>query len=324
MPNPFRRTMLFANTAVSPYWDLSFFEFFQIFARRLFLLMQGKCSLAADEIQILVLGCIAISCGILGPVLVLKKMTMLANSLSHTILPGLTISFLMSRSVYGFDMIHLLFGAFVAACLTLFFTNVMTRRLRLQEDAGVGLVFTLLFALGIVFVTLFARDAHICVEVVMGNADALRFEDLAIAGHVAALNIFFAALFYWPLQMSSFDGEQSSAMGLSAGFFQTLLMFLAAASFIGAFRAVGVLLVLSFLVGPYLTARLFFHRLWQLLIIAPAIGIIASLFGVALARHLLSVNGLALSTGGIVSTLIALAYPAARLLRKSSHFLPSG
>jgi manganese/zinc/iron transport system permease protein len=308
--------MPFANSSISPYWDQHFLGFFATLAHRLFL---GHGSLAADEIQILVLGGIAISCGILGPLLALKRMTMLANALSHTILLGLAISFLLSRSMFsadGFDMAHLLIGAFTAALLTVFFTNVLTRIFHLQEDASVGLIFTALFALGIVMVTLFTRNVHLSVEVVMGNADALRFEDVAIAGYLVAINIAFAVLFYWPLQIFSFDQRQSSAMGISFGFLRTFLLFLTAASCIGAFRAIGALLVLSFLVGPYLIARLFFHRLWQLLIATPAIGIFASLIGVALARNMLSVSGLALSTGGIVSTLIALLYPTARLIRK--------
>ncbi|MBF8262725.1 MAG: ABC-type transporter, permease subunit [Parachlamydiales bacterium] len=314
--------MLFAKTALSPYWDLHFFEIFAQIGQRLLLLFQGGGILAADEIQILVLGCISISCGVLGPVLVLKKMTMLANSLAHTILLGLAISFLISRSMFsstGFDMPHLLFGALIAALLTVFSTYVLTRLFRLQEDASIGLVFTALFALGIVVVTLFTRDVHLSVEVVMGNADALRFEDLVVAADLALMNGLFVLLFFWPLQMSSFDSGQSMMMGNRLNLLQPLLLFLTAASCIGAFRAVGVLLVLSFLVGPFLIARLFFHRLWHLLIVTPAIGIFASLIGVALARHLLSVYGLALSTGGIVSTLIALLYPAARIVSKFSR-----
>ena len=100
------------------------------------------------------------------------------------------------------------------------------------------------------------------------------------------------------------------------------LLFLAAATCIGAFRAVGVLLVLAFLVGPYLTARLFCHRLKSLLLLSSLIGIGASLFGVALARHLLSAYDLPLSTGGIVVCAIGLFYLAGVALKKINLFTP--
>jgi manganese/zinc/iron transport system permease protein len=306
--------MAFAN----PYWDHDFWAFFAVLGRRLMLFGQGGVELASDELQILTLSAIAISCGLLGPLLVLKKMTMLANSLSHTILLGLAISFLISNYFFssaGLDLPHLLLGAFVAALLTVLLTGGLTSVFRLQEDASIGLVFTTLFAIGIIVVTLFMRDVHLSIEVVMGNADALQWDDFKLAAFLSLINFLFVSIFYWPLQISSFDKCQAVSIGVRCNLTHAAILFLVAASCIGAFRAVGVLIVLSFLVGPFLTARLFFDRLWQLLIAAPAIGILASLAGVALARHLLSVCGLALSTGGIVATLIALFYPLAYMIK---------
>ena len=115
-------------------------------------------------------------------------------------------------------------------------------------------------------------------------------------------------LLFRPLQLSTFDPSFAVSIGLRPGLFHFLLSFLTAGLVVSAFRAVGVILVLSFLTGPYLMARLFCHRLPLLLIFSPAIGIVLSFFGVALSRHFLSVYQLPLSTGGIVVTLIALTY----------------
>ncbi len=303
---------------MNPYRNNDFFQFFATFFSRLFSLLSGE-PLASDEIQVFVLSCIAIACALLGPFLVLKRMTMLANSLSHTILLGLAISFLLSRIFLGGDgqvpLGILLIGASASALLTALFTGSLTRLFRLQEDASVGLVFTTLFSLGIVAVTIFTRDAHIGVEAVMGNADGLRSSDLSTAAFLAFGNAALVGLFFWPLQFSAFDRPAAKAMGMPCGFFHALILFLTAASCIGAFRAVGVLLVLSFLVGPYLIARLFSHRLGRLLILSAAIGCAASLFGVALSRHLLTAYGLALSTGGIVSALLAFFYALAACVK---------
>lgn len=295
---------------MNPYWGNTFFGFFATFITRIF---QGNF-FASDEIQIAVLSFVAISCGLIGPFLVLKRMAMFANSLSHTILLGIALAYLFASSFWGggfFDLSTLLIGAFIAALITAFFTEGLVRFFRLQEDASVGLVFTALFALGITVVTLFTRDIHISTEAVMGNVDLLQMGDLKISSLLAVLNFIAIFLFYRQFQLASFDRSLAQTLGCRCGVFHFLLLFLAAATCVGAFRAVGVLLVLAFLVGPYLTVRLFCHRLPWLLFWSSAVGVFASIIGVALARHLLSVYGLALSTGGLVVTCIGFFYVVA-------------
>jgi len=143
----------------------------------------------------------------------------------------------------------------------------------------------------------------------MGNADVLEIQDLSLVAWLALVNICIIFLFYWPLQLDAFDGDLAASLGICRGLLHIGLLTLVAMSCIVSFRAVGVLLVLSFLVGPYLIARNFSHRLSLLFILTPAIGIATSILGVALARHLLTVYDLAFSTGGIISTLLLLFYP---------------
>ena len=296
---------------MNPYWGSDFFDFFKILFTRLF----TGGSLATDEVQIGVLSCIAICCGLIGPFLVLKKMAMFANSLSHTILLGIVGAFLLLGGDVLFDFSHLLVGALIAAFLTAVLTEGLVKWFRLTEDASVGLVFTFLFALGIVLVTLFVRDAHLGIESVIGNVDALSPQDLRLSALLVLMNGLAIALFYRQFHLSSFDPSLAKVLGLPGSLFHFLLLFLVAATCIGAFRAVGVLLVLAFLIGPYLTARLFCHRLKPLLLYSCSIGIAASLCGVALSRHILSVCDIALSTGGIVVCFIGLFYFLGLFLR---------
>lgn len=291
----------------NPYWGTNFFSFFATLFSRL---LDGSWTApVSDELQIGVLGAIAISCGFLGPFLVLKRMTMFANSLSHTILVGIAASILVLGSGALFDLSHLAFGALIAALATAFLTEGLIKLFRLQEDASIGLVFTFLFALGILLVTLFTRDLHIGIEAVMGNADALMPADFRIVGILALINGAVILLFFRHFQLASFDRNLAKSLGsASSSIFHFLLLFLVAATSIASFRAVGVLLVLAFLVGPYLTARLFCHRLKALLFWSCAIGLVACLTGVALARHILSVYDLPLSTGGLVVCVIGLFY----------------
>lgn len=300
----------------NPYWGEHFFQFFQTFFSRI---CNGEIvSLQPDEIQMGVLALIALACGLIGPFLVLKKMAMFANSLAHTILFGIVAAFLITSFLWGggmFDPLTLLIGALVAAVLTAALTEGIVRWFRLQEDASVGFVFSTLFALGIVLATMFTRNVHLGVEAVTGNTDILGIADLKLSFWLALLNVGVVVLFYRPLQMASFDRSYAWTQGGRPGWIHMALLFLISLVCIGAFRAVGVLLVLSFLTGPYLTARLFCHRLSSLLIWSPILGIAASFIGVALTRHCLSIYGIPLSTGGMVVSVIGLFYFAGIVLQ---------
>ena len=294
---------------MNPYWGTTFFEFFSLFVVRLF--SGAFLSPEADEVQIGVLAASAISCGLIGPFLVLKRMAMFANSLSHTILLGILGAFFLASHLWGgdlFDPLTLLIGAIGAALLTALLTEGMVRLFRLQEDASVGFIFSTLFALGILLATLFTKNVHLSTEAVMGNVDALQLSDFRFSALLSLVNLGAAIVFFRPLQISSFDSSYATTIGIRPGIFHFLLLFLSAAMCVAAFRAIGVLLVLAFVTGPYLTARLFCNRLSWLLVLSPALGIIASLGGVALSRHLLSVYDLPLSTGGIVVCWIGAFY----------------
>jgi manganese/zinc/iron transport system permease protein len=304
-------------SSISPYWGKNFFSFFSELFSRIPLLITGKESLATDEIQILVLGLLSISCALLGGFLQLRKMAMLANSLSHTILLGIALAFLIMPASSQTEISHqplsltaLFIASLFAAAMTAFLTQLVCNSLKLQEDASVGLVFTSLFALGVVVVTLFTKNVHLGTEAVMGNPDVLGEGDLRMSLYLGLANIAIFCLFFRQLQITSFDGNLARTFGISANFFHYLLMFLLAATAISAFRAVGVLLVLSFLVAPFLIARRFSCKLKTLLFFSSAIGVLASVLGVALSRHFLTEFGWALSTGGIVTTLLVVFFIA--------------
>lgn len=265
----------------------------------------------SDLLQMGVLSLISIACGLLGPFLVLKRMTMFANSLSHTVLLGIAVSFLIMQSS-SLNLFTLSLGALSSALLTAFFTGSLIRVFRLQEDASVGLVFSALFALGITIVSVFMKSVHLGIEAVMGNVDILSFSDLKLGGCLAGLNILVISLFFRPLKLICFDPHLAKVFRFPSLNF--LLLFLTALTCIGAFRAVGVLLVLALLVGPFLTARLFCHKLKTLLLLTSLVGVAASVIGVLLARFAFDYFGLALSTGGIVTTLIGVGYLFARMV----------
>jgi manganese/zinc/iron transport system permease protein len=319
--------------AINPYSGATFFSFFFLFFSRMGQLIIGQIGLqdlVSDEIQVLVLVCVAISAAVLGCFLVLRKMTMLANALSHTILIGIVfVYFFTVRGVFdhpvdSHDPISLqamLIASLVMGMVTTFLTEFLTKTAGLQEDASIGIVFTSLFALGVILVTLLTRNAHIGTEIIMGNADALRLPDLKLVSAVLLLNLVLVFLFYKEYKITTFDGGLSKALGISPVFFNYLLMMQVSATAIGGFRAVGVLMVLALLTGPALIARLLTQDLKMMIGLSATIGSLAALVGVALSRHFLSVEGLPFSTGGIVVCvivvffLISLIVSSSRLLK---------
>lgn len=301
----------------NPYYDTDFFSFIGTFFLRLIQFIRGELSynnLAADEIQILVLSGTAISAALAGCFLVLRKQTMVANSLSHTILLGIIGAFFliphdkMSLDSSNIAIWPMLLASLLVALLTTFLGDFLTKIAKLQEDASTAIVFSSLFALGIVLVTLLTRDAHIGAEVVMGNVDALHINDIKLAYIILSINTLIFILFYKEFLVTTFDQTYAAAIGISARAINYLLMTLVSATIIGAFRAVGVLMVLTFITGPALTARLLSNSLQKMLLLASLIGALASFLGVALSRHLLSLYGLALSTAGVVVAMTVAVY----------------
>ncbi|HEV8053051.1 MAG TPA: metal ABC transporter permease, partial [Parachlamydiaceae bacterium] len=303
----------------NPYSGQTFFGFFFQLILRFWALITGQISLenlSSDEVQLLVLAGVAASSALVGTFLVLRKMTMLANSLSHTILVGIVIAFLWTYGV-GSNVpphteqigIHiLLIASLFMGLVTAFLTELLTKGARLQEDASTGIVFTSLFAVGVIAVTLLTRNAHIGTEAVMGNVDALQLGDAKLVYVVLAINIFIFVLFFKEFNITTFDPGLSKSFGIAPAFFSYLLMTQVSSTSIGAFRAVGVLMVLAFITGPALTARLLTSTLKKMLLVSVGIGVFASFVGVALSRHILTVYGISLSTAGVVVCVIVIFY----------------
>lgn len=321
-----------ALAAINPYWGKDFWQFFSLLFERLWNVAQGRVpqELAADEVQLLVLLGISASCSLIGNFLVLRKMTMLANSISHTILLGIVgaqVAWLLiwrnTLSGHGdsafLSLPMLLFASLLSALLTAFLTRVITKKAHLEEGAGIGLVFTTLFALGLVCLTLFTRNSHIGTEVVMGNIDALHRDDAALIWSVAAIDIAVVFILYRLLKITSFDLPFARSLGLPCKIVDQLFVILTAATVIGSFRAVGVLLVLAYLTGPALTARLVTHRLSLVIGASFLFSAMCSALAVALGRHLLTVYEMPVSTAGLAVVLIAVLFIAVSTAKWASQ-----
>ncbi len=298
----------------NPYSGACWTEFVITFFQRCFQLLTGQTSIASDELQVIVLAMISASAAVVGVFLIYRKMTMLANALSHSVLFGIAITYLIMRSALpGFNLSMSFQALFVAAIITGFITafssELIVKLSRLQKDAAIGLVFTTLFAIGIVLISLFSRNSHVGIELVLGNVDALHIQDLPNILKMLLINLSLVLIFFGGLKLTTFDPTYGHLRGVSLSFYNYLIIFLLSITSIGSFRAVGVVLVLSFFIVPPLIAKMHAKSLTSQILLAMGIGVFSSFLGVSINRHIYTSYQIALSTGGItVITLYVLFF----------------
>ena len=240
----------------------------------------------------------AVVCSLIGNFLVLRREAMLGDAISHAVLPGLIAAFILLESKGPLVM---LLGAAGSGLLCVGLIGLVKRWARLESGASIGVVFTVLFAAGVLMVELFARNSHIDVECVLfGDVQLLAPWDsasglprqvwmLIVALGVAALLI--GALFK-ELRLVCFDPVFGNSIGFGSGLLNLLLMVSVAFAVVASFEAVGSILVLAMLVCPAACARLLTDRLATQLAVSVSIAL-----GCALFSYLLAARGLAWISG---------------------------
>lgn len=233
------------------------------------------------------------ACAILGCFLVLRRMSMLGDAISHAVLPGLVLAYLFAGRT---SIMPLFAGAMATGILTALLVQTLNRFGGVAEDAALGIVFTSLFAIGVLLISNFASQVHIDVNcVLLGDLDTVPllrtnwyglqvprvFPRMLIA--LAAV-VLFVALFWKELKIASFDPALATAMGLSAVLIHYLLMGMTAVVSVAAFEAVGSVISVAMLIVPAATAQLLTDRLNRMILLSIVIAVVSSVVGFLLAR----------------------------------------
>lgn len=240
---------------------------------------------------------VASSCALLGCFLILRKMAMIGDAISHAVLPGIVIAFLISGSRASVPM---LIGAALVGVLTTFLIEFISKKAKMQNDAAIGLVFTFLFAVGIILLTVFADKMDLdadCVlhgEILFVPLDMLStgtFLDVVprnvwILFVVFIIVIIALAIGYKGFLITTFDPFYAVSVGISAAIWHYVLMTLVSVVTVVSFESVGAILVVAFLVVPAATAYLLTDNLKHMLLISVGVGILSSISGYALATVL--------------------------------------
>ena len=251
----------------------------------------------SPSLEIIIIGClVASSAAIPGVFLVLRRVAMMSDAISHSVLLGIVILFFITKDIHS---PLLVISAAVTGLATVALTELLIYSKRLKKDAAIGLIFPIFFSLAIVLINRYAANIHLDQDaVLLGEIAFAPFNRLIIKqidlgpialwvmSSVALLNSLFIGIFYKELKLSTFDASLASSMGFSPILLHYGLMSCVSITAVTAFDTVGAILVVAFMITPPATAYLLTTRLSRMIIISIFIGCLSAICGYALAAML--------------------------------------
>lgn len=225
---------------------------------------------------------VGIMCGILGCFIVLRNMAMIGDALSHAVLPGIVVAFL----VVGYSAMGFFIGSVAAGLLTALAITWIQQRVKTKNDAAIGIVFTAMFALGVMGISWISKGQGVHLDLkdfLFGNVLGVSDQDLYMTFTVTLVVIGSVILFYRPLFLSTFQPVMADTMGFSTKLIHYFVMLLLSFAVVASLRTVGVILVVAMLITPASTALLLSQRLKQVIFLSAFIGFLSAVLGLILA-----------------------------------------
>jgi manganese/iron transport system permease protein len=221
---------------------------------------------------------VGVICAVVGSYLMVQRLALLGDAISHSVLPGLAIAYLIGANIFV--------GAFIAGIISTILINLITTRSNIKEDTAMGIVFSAFFALGITLITVVQKDNKIDLNhFLFGNILAVDGSEVRDTLIIAAIILTVVILFYKELLFYTFDKLGAQAVGLPVALLDLGLMILIGLTIVASLKAVGVVLVLSLLITPAATAYLLVNRLHLVMLLGVAIGVTSSIAGMYLSYY---------------------------------------
>jgi len=221
---------------------------------------------------------VGLLCAVVGSYLMVQRLALLGDAISHSVLPGLAIAFMLGANIY--------IGAFIAGVVSTMAIAWIRVRSPIKEDAAMGIVFSAFFALGITLITVIQKDNKIDLNhFLFGNILSVTIDEVRHTAIIAAIVLTVVFLIYKELLFYTFDPLGAQAAGLPVNLLNFGLMILIALTIVASMTTVGVILVLSLLITPGATAYLLVKRLNQVMILGAGIGVISSISGMYLSYY---------------------------------------
>lgn len=258
----------------------------------------------------------SMACAIIGSFLVLRKLSMVSDAISHSVLLGIVLAYFITKDITS---PFLLVGAALFGVFTVFAIEMLSSTGLVKNDDAVGIIFPLFFAIAVILITKYARNVHLDTDIVlMGEVIMAPINRMNILGFslpkafvemsfIFILNLLFVVIFFKELKVTTFDKEFATIAGFSATILFYTLMTLSSLTAVAAFEAVGAILVVSFLITPPATAYMISKDLKKMLVISLIISIINSIIGYTLSlRFNVSMSGMTATVAGFVFLVVFL------------------
>jgi manganese/zinc/iron transport system permease protein len=283
----------------------------------------------ALEAEILLIGvAVAVACALPGVFLVLRRLALMSDAITHTVLLGIVLAFFV---VHDLTSPLLVLAATATGVLTVTLVETLLRTRLVKEDAAIGLVFPALFSVAVILISRYAGDVHLDTDaVLLGEIAFAPFRRLEVGGvdlgprtlylmlGILALNLGFILTFYKELKLATFDAALAAALGFSPALLHYAFMTLISVTAVGAFDAVGSVLVVALMVAPPAAAYLLSDRLPRVLALSALLGAASAVGGFFVARAIdASIAGAMAAMAGAVFLLALLLAPERGLVAQA-------
>jgi manganese/zinc/iron transport system permease protein len=268
------------------------------------------------ELQ-LIASVVAVACALPGVFLVLRRMAMMSDAITHTVLLGIVLAFFITEDL---NSPLLLLGAALMGVLTVFMVELLFKTGLVKEDAAIGLVFPALFSIAVILISRYTGGVHLDTDaVLMGELAFAPFNRFTPFGYdigpvslylmagILVLNLAYIGLFYKELKLATFDAGLAASLGFAPGLLHYGLMTLVSVTAVGAFETVGSILVVALMVAPPITAYLLTDSLARMIGLSALIGVASAIGGYWLAFTLDA------SIAGSMATMAGVLFGAAFL-----------
>lgn len=244
---------------------------------------------------------VGIICGVVGCFIILRGLALMGDALSHAVLPGVAIAFMLG--------INFFIGAVVTGILTALAIGFVTQNSRVKEDAAIGIMFTAAFALGIILITQIHSVSVDLPHILFGDVLGVSTTDLWLTGGTGLVVLLAVILFYKELLLTSFDPTMAAAIGLPNRLIHYFLMVLLSLVTVASLQTVGIVLVVAMLITPGATAYLLTDRLSVMLWLAALFGVISAVVGLYVSYYVENIpSGATIVVTATVLFLLALLF----------------
>ena len=261
----------------------------------------------------------SLACAVLGVFLVLRRLSMVSDAISHSVLLGIVIGYFVTKDI---GSVLLIIGASLFGVLTTVCIELLIKSKRVTEDASVGIIFPLFFSIAVILITRYARNVHLDTEmvligeIILAPLHRINFLGLSLPktlvqmSFVLLINIVFIAVFFRKLKISSFDPVYAGVAGIAGAGLYYVFMALVSFTAVSAFESVGAILTISFFISPAASAYLISKDLKITILLAAVYAVVNSCIGYFLAvKFNVSMSGMCALVSGLTFMITIALYP---------------